>query len=515
MPLGGNPSPFSSWGEIGAPHMATLSLPGLTIGLPVWLFSTSVVMPTAIPEQSSQQLDDPHVAPKASTSSNSSSLPSSLLGKAGKAKNQVPKRKKEKKKKEKKEKEPKTSGGNRKSHSENPHTAPTRPKMPCVICEGDHFHRDCPSIPQILRDWSPRLHNPVASTSEPHVDCTPSTSGSEAHGQKGKTKFPCRLCEGDHAVDRCPFLDEAKRVLEDHLVSPIRLPPGYKKLSPSPPLVENPAVPLKWSAEVSIVDNELSESIPDESQKVETAVDPVMPSEVLSLDDTFTEENEDSTVQILFVNADSNDQGNSLPIPLPQEGSSSESYLAVYSVPPLSNLVVSFDWNQLGRPRLPASIPFRIIVQIYRMVMAGTIIDEGASVSILSSTAWKALGSPALLPEMRNLTGFDKGTSRPLSILPNVPVTLKGKTVQMNVMVVQGPLDYNLLLGRDYIYCMGAIVSSLFRVMCFPHEGRVVRLVDQLSFPGLHATYSHLPFLNGLLPQEMSQHTVRQPDEGE
>ena len=95
------------------------------------------------------------------------------------------------------------------------------------------------------------------------------------------------------------------------------------------------------------------------------------------------------------------------------------------SVPPPSNLVVSFDWNQLGRPSLRGgSIPFRIIiVQIYRMVMAGTIIDEGASVSIISSTAWKALGSPTLLPEMRNLTGFDKGTSRPLGILPNVPVT--------------------------------------------------------------------------------------------
>jgi len=58
---------------------------------------------------------------------------------------------------------------------------------------------------------------------------------------------------------------------------------------------------------VSIVDNELSESMPDESQKVETTVDLVLPSEVPSADDTFTEENEDSTVQILFVNADSND----------------------------------------------------------------------------------------------------------------------------------------------------------------------------------------------------------------
>lgn len=81
------------------------------------------------------------------------------------------------------------------------------------------------------------------------------------------------------------------------------------------------------------------------------------------------------------------------------------------------------------------------------MVMAGTIIDEGVSVSILSSTTWKVLGSPSLFPEIRNLTGFDKGTSRPLGILPNVPITLKRKIIQMNVMVVQGPLDYNLLLG--------------------------------------------------------------------
>ena len=121
------------------------------------------------------------------------------------------------------------------------------------------------------------------------------------------------------------------------------------------------------------------------------AVDPVLPSKDPSSDDTITEENKNDTIQILFVNTDSDEHGGSLPVPLPQEGSSSESYPAVYSVPHPSNLVVSFDWNLLGRHRLPASVPFRIIAQVYRMVMAGTIIDEGASVSILSSTTWKAL----------------------------------------------------------------------------------------------------------------------------
>ena len=124
--------------------------------------------------------------------------------------------------------------------------------------------------------------------------------------------------------------------------------------------------------------------------------------------------------------------------------------------------------------------------------------------SILSSTAWKALGSPSLLPQMQNLTGFDKGTNRPLGILLSLPITLTGKTVYLNVMVVQGPLDYNLLLGHDYIYSMGAIVSSLFQVMCFPHEGRVVQLVDQLSFPVSHIANSQMPSLTGLFMQGMS-----------
>ena len=43
----GEPFFFPSYGNIGPPHIATLSLPGLTIGLPVWLFSTQVI-PNAV-----------------------------------------------------------------------------------------------------------------------------------------------------------------------------------------------------------------------------------------------------------------------------------------------------------------------------------------------------------------------------------------------------------------------------------------------------------------------------------
>ena len=63
--------------------------------------------------------------------------------------------------------------------------------------------------------------------------------------------------------------------------------------------------------------------------------------------------------------------------------------------------------------------------------------------------------------------------------------------------MVQGPLDFNLLLGRDYVYAMKDIVSTLFRAMHFPHDGKIVT-IDQLSFVTLdhHITPSSQNALN-------------------
>ena len=98
-------------------------------------------------------------------------------------------------------------------------TAPSKPKSPCVIFKGDHYHRDHPCIPWNLRDWSPCLHNLVPSTANDHVESRPSTSENEFNGQKGRSKFPCILCEGDHALHHSPFLDEAKRFFDNYPTS--------------------------------------------------------------------------------------------------------------------------------------------------------------------------------------------------------------------------------------------------------------------------------------------------------
>jgi hypothetical protein len=53
--------------------------------------------------------------------------------------------------------------------------------------------------------------------------------------------------------------------------------------------------------------------------------------------------------------------------------------------------------------------------------------------------------------------------------------------VCVEVEVVDAPLDYNLLLGRSWTYAMHAAVTTIFWVLLFPHEGRIVS-IDQLSF---------------------------------
>jgi hypothetical protein len=73
---------------------------------------------------------------------------------------------------------------------------------------------------------------------------------------------------------------------------------------------------------------------------------------------------------------------------------------------------------------------------------------------------------------------------------------LGGKTVFIDVMVVQDPLDFNLLLGQDYVYDMKAIMSTLFHVIYFLHDGRMVT-IDQLSFVGPEMTINPMTSLNG------------------
>jgi hypothetical protein len=590
-PSSGEPYTFPSFGNFGPPYVATLSLPGLTIGLPVWLFPTPVIPNPPNVSVAPNTLDvntppthQPRVEFSPSSPIKSSSISPYSPSESSKASSQVDQ--KMKKWKEKKKKSPKRTKTPTTSDvgSKKPVTVNSagrfdeinkikrnnpKPKFPCSLCKGDHFLRDCPGLTQVLEMWSS-----TSSASVGHVNDTPSTSDAQIGQKKKNVKFPCMLCKGNHYSHLCPCMDEASSLLEK-----LQLPKGYRKLSSDPSLVDglvnrvpSPVSPIDQVVNLisssieprtQVADPVPSSISPALHQKSDTKVidlfsspvdptlllksdtkavdlfppvDPILPLEnetqvvnpvspsidpipplqnvivtdlvppsvnptlpltsanvvypspplvdpiQSSVDPTLLLESKPYTAHVFLINTDSTVPGGIPPSPVE---------------PPPSTEAILFDWGALTGPHLPSHIPFQIIVHVCGRDIPQTLIDEGASVSILSFVSWYALGCPQLAPVTQNLLAFNRRTSQPLGILPQFSITLGGKIVFINVMVVRDPLDFSLLLGQDYVYSMKALVSTLFRVISFPHDGRIVT-IDQLSFMGpdwvtsLSGSYMHI-----------------------
>ena len=97
-----------------------------------------------------------------------------------------------------------------------------------------------------------------------------------------------------------------------------------------------------------------------------------------------------------------------------------------------------------------------------------SVIDEGVVSYVMSLAYWKGLCSPTLSKSRTMLNSFDGRSFWSHGILPSLEVQLGGKTMLIEVKVVDAPLDYIILLGRNWIYNMKAIVSSLFSMIFFP-----------------------------------------------
>jgi hypothetical protein len=152
---------------------------------------------------------------------------------------------------------------------------------------------------------------------------------------------------------------------------------------------------------------------------------------------------------------------------------------AMGAVDPADTRLITFDLDNC-EPRLPAAVAIQIPVKIRNITVHRCIIDEGASTCIMSKSVWKKLGSPELLPSAITLRAYDGRSASPEGIFQNVPIELGGKTVLIDIEVIEAPLEYNILLGRTYMYAMKAVASSIFRTIMFPHNGKIVT-IDQVT----------------------------------
>jgi hypothetical protein len=166
------------------------------------------------------------------------------------------------------------------------------------------------------------------------------------------------------------------------------------------------------------------------------------------------------------------------------------------TVDPESSNHIMFNLDNYAS-RLSHQLAFQVDVVVHNQQIHRTILDEGASTCVMSLACWKGLKSPALNKSPTMLRTFDGRGFHPHGLLQSLPIQLGGKTVTVDVEVVDAPLDYNLLLGRSWFYAMTVVASSVFRCVQFPHQGKIVT-VDQLDFCTTDARVpatNNIPFL--------------------
>ena len=136
---------------------------------------------------------------------------------------------KKKKKKTKKKKSPKTKVPSTPNITKvkSPPAPQRKAKFPCRLCKEDHLLRDCPGIPKVLEVWAHDRDRPASSSGD-HGDATLTARNVKG---KGKIRLPCRLCEGNHPLHLCPFMDRASIILESLTAPSPQLLVGYQRLS--------------------------------------------------------------------------------------------------------------------------------------------------------------------------------------------------------------------------------------------------------------------------------------------
>ena len=111
----------------------------------------------------------------------------------------------------------------------------------------------------------------------------------------------------------------------------------------------------------------------------------------------------------------------------------------------------------------------------------------------MSTIAWQKLGSPTLQSYTTALCTYHGCSTKAKGILLNVLISLAGKIVLIDIEVIDAQLDYNLLLGCSYMYAMRSMASTVFQLLMFSHDGKILT-VDQLTYydPKGPATPKHV-----------------------
>ena len=131
---------------------------------------------------------------------------------------------------------------------------------------------------------------------------------------------------------------------------------------------------------------------------------------------------------------------------------------------PENSNIITFKLDDF-KMRLSHQLAFQIATKIARKTIHRTVLDEGASTSVMSLSCWRSIGSAKINRSPTTLNAFDGRSFQPYGLLPTIHVELGRKSVSIQIEVFDAPLDYNLILGRNLFYAMEVVASTIFRIV--------------------------------------------------
>lgn len=99
----------------------------------------------------------------------------------------------------------------------------------------------------------------------------------------------------------------------------------------------------------------------------------------------------------------------------------------------------------------------------------------------MSTKNWKPLICLDLTPSNITLHAYASLPSQLKGLYNDFPITLASKTISIDVEVVDAQLNYKNLLGHSFMYAMNEVSSSIFHIMMFPRDWKVVT-IDQIVY---------------------------------
>ncbi|XP_028090068.1 uncharacterized protein LOC114290389 [Camellia sinensis] len=131
--------------------------------------------------------------------------------------------------------------------------------------------------------------------------------------------------------------------------------------------------------------------------------------------------------------------------------------------------VLNFSSRDLKRIQTPHNDALVVTLRVRDFDVKRILIDQGSSVEIMYYDAFKQLKlrDTDLAPATSPLVGFNSQPEWPMGKMI-LPVKAGSVVKQVEFWVLKMPSTYNLILGREWLHIMQAVVSTYHQVMRSP-----------------------------------------------